>query len=743
MKRPPGFSISLLLVAMGAVAMAAQIVILRRLIVAFGGNELVSGAVFTAWLFWSGAGNLAAGRLADRIADPPLRAVQSLIAMALAIPFTIAGAALVKPLLGVAPPVMVGLSFITAATLLLLAPQGFLIGWAFTLACRLPGTKTAADIGRVYALDAIGCGIGGLLFSFVAIRYFSSFQASLILAAFLVMTVGAAFRRRDIKVPSILVLFALAGILLLSGRIEAGLTAIQWRGYHPIAEKESLFANLMVTENHGEGTLFIDGRPSFSLPLPETYETPAHFPLSEHPDPRDVLVVGGGIEGMIDQFRQWGLRSAAFARLDPDVTMLEQGAMPPPPASGLTPLWSTTIHGDGRRLIRDGLPDGCLRSCLDVIIVDVGDPDTAAADRYFTVEFFAEAARILRPDGILALSLLEPSNIIGEEQGRVLGVVEASLLEVFPHVVVLPFERFWFVATRAGGILTDDPAEIDRRLGTRGIAADYFRDQVLAGIFPERIVSYRQGIDLWARGARLNTDEKPFAYHAGLMLWEARSGTSGGGIIALLQEVRWWMAGAALVLFVVISLCVRGRGASRVQAAWALSAIGFASIAAEIALLVHYQMAMGLLVWRIGLIVTAFMVGAGLGATGGVRWFGAHKASARTIGFLLVLFAGYLPLMFLVAKASFFLANFLMGLVSGFIYQGVASELVADGLGVGHSAGIVEAADHWGAAVGALAASIVVIPLAGLFPALVMASAVLLAAAIVQLRGRFSKEITY
>lgn len=147
---------NIIFAALGFAAMVAQIVVMRRLIVVFGGNELVVGATFAGWLGASGIGNVVAGRFADRTANTARALAILIFALALAIPATVAAAGLVKAFCGIAPPVMPGFLFIVLATIAVLSPIGFLIGMSFTFACKLPGRGIAADIGLVYALDVAG-----------------------------------------------------------------------------------------------------------------------------------------------------------------------------------------------------------------------------------------------------------------------------------------------------------------------------------------------------------------------------------------------------------------------------------------------------------------------------------------------------------------------------------------------------------------------------------------------------------
>jgi len=728
---------NILFVAMGFVAMVAQIVVMRRLIIVFGGNELVSGAVLAGWLGFSGIGNLIAGRFADRLEDIERSVAISFIILAFIVPLTIAASMLVKVILGIPPPVIVGLTSVVVPILAILAPLGVAIGISFTLACRLPQKEGAAGIGRVYMLDTLGAAAGGVIFSLVAIVYLSAMQAGIIAAAVLITALGLAFDRRSIKVASLGLTIMLAILLCFSQSIESKLISLQWRGYNTAVQKETRFANLMITDNRGERTMFVDGRPSFSLPLPETYETIANLPLIEHGDPKDVAIVGGGISGVLSQWKKWKLESAFFIRLDPEETVLERFSMPSDLAE--LPPWARILQADARRLFRDGLPGGCTENCLDVIIIDVGDPDTASADRYFTSQFFEEVKRMLRPDGILMIGLLEPANAIAQEAKKVLGTVRRSLGDVFAHTIIVPLDRFYFISSEASNQVTNDTAELIRRLRAQGMGESFLVTRVLAGIYPERVAGFSEEIEEAALTAPVNTDTRPFAYLAGMLLWERRAGGRGADFLRAGTKLRPWMGVLILATLVALSIVFGRKSPERVRSTFILSATGLAAITYEIVLLVHYQMVEGILVWRIGLILTAFMVGAGLGA-GIVTRIIRKGALNRVLIISLILMAIYIPFQFSVCRLSFILANFIIGLFGGWIYQLVALGLVSESRGVGKTAGIVESSDHWGSAAGALLASVLIVPLFGLMSALIVADATIVAAIVVALTLRKKAE---
>lgn len=713
---------------LGFAAIVAQITLHRRAIVVFGGNELTVGVVFAAWMLWAGLGNFITGRFADRIKNIPLVLALFLFLISLLLPSTVLVFLLVKALLGMPPPQMTGPALNLAATLILLFPLCFSIGAAMVLSAKVLGTGESYDIGRFYIFDSLGSAAGGLLFSWFAIEYLTPLEASFFVAAILIAGCGIFLETKAAhKLAAVFLTVVFVVLFFASGSIEGWSDKIQWKGYNTVVDFDSRFGNIIVTENRGEHTLFFDGVPQFSTPLPDTYETSAILPLLFSRKPEDVLLIGGGLSGMIHQWRDIDLKSITYVQIDPLVTMAEEKVMSPPEMFSDPRLES--YFTDGRGFLRQKEIGGCEARCFDVIIVLAGDPTTAASNRYYTEEFFKDAKRMLRADGVIFFGVFEPTNYLSAEVKSLLGTIYATLNGVFEHIVVLPLDNYYFAASAGPGVLTDDLDVLRSRIDERRWHAPTLSTQVLYGIFPERIHEVRNTIrEEAARVKTMNLDKYPVAYYAGLILWAERSGEEAAGFLKLLTRVRLWHGLVFMAVILLLSFLGRKRCAVQISSAWALAAVGFASIVYELVLLIWYQVKVGLLFYRIGIIITAFMLGLSAGAYLAIRLDRSFKPRPNIIALLLLAFAGYMPLLFLVSYLSFPLANFLCGLVSGLIYQFVANMLVEKKRLIGASAGLINFSDYFGAALGSILAAVLMIPLFGL-AACLLAGSVLLAVA--------------
>lgn len=715
---------------MGFAAIVAQIILQRRFMVIFGGNELTIGIVFAAWMFWAGLGNFAAGRFADRIRNANLALTLIFFLIAVILPLTVVSSSLVKAALGIPPSQMIGPPLIIASTLALLFPLCFLIGAALVVAAKVPGSGEAKDIGTVYIFDSIGSALGGLVFSWFAIVYMNPLQAAFFISAVLLAGAGLVLlKNAGSKLGAVFAAVIFAVLYFYSGSIETRINAVQWRGFDPIANLDSRFGNIVVTENRGEHTLFFDGQPQFTTPLAETYETTAYLPLLMKKDAKDVLLIGGGLSGMLANWREVPLDSITYVQIDPEVTEAEEYYMSSKEMMADPRL--KIEYGDGRAFLVNASP-----AKYDIIIVQVGEPATASTNRYYTREFFDDAKRALKPDGIIFFAIFEPTNYMSAEAKRLLGSVYDTLGKAFDNIVVLPLHRYYFVASAEKGTLTDDTDTLAQRLKKSGFNAPTLLSQVLYGVYPERVAQIRDSIVGAASEMEyLNTDRYPVAYYAGLVLWAAKAGEGAAKFLESLQRIKWWHVVVAICAFAIITLPLMRSRTVEISSIWSLVAVGFSSIVYEMVLLIWYQVKVGLLFYRLGIIITAFMVGLSLGAFAAIK-LRSQKSEVRSqkvLELCLIAFALYMPLLFMISKLSFPLANLLCGAAAGFIYQLVAERLVEKRKAIGTSAGLINFSDYLGAAIGSILAAIIMIPLFGLFPTLLVAAVMLLTSSVLGL----------
>jgi spermidine synthase len=477
------------LAAVGFISIIAQIVLMRELVATFYGNELLFGLVLMAWLAWVAVGAWALARLAARLELGAFRA--GLILAGALLLLQIALVRDVRTLLGVTPGAFVEFDSMVAAVILIPAPFCLLIGFLFTLGAQLT-IEQGGTGGQAYAWESVGALVGGALFSFAIIRWLDPFQTALLVASVnLVVAAGLllSYRFRFSTLSRLTLLFALVPLLLGSFLLGRTLheTTLRW-GWSDLAfAADSPYGRLTIQARDGQRVFFENGLLAFETQgtFPEEV---AHFPLLAHPDPRGVLLIGGGVAGDLREILKHPISHVTYVELDPTLIDAARAHLPPGDAAVLDDARVTLIYADGRRYVKQrsdlirkrspgsGLAGGAARRNMDgpshpfdVIILDLPEPSTGALNRFYTREFFAEVRTILDQGGIFALGLPSAENYWSPELARRNGSVYHTLRTVFPEVLVLPGEHNFFLAS--GVPLEADPRGLAKRLEGRGIEA--------------------------------------------------------------------------------------------------------------------------------------------------------------------------------------------------------------------------------------------------------------------------------
>lgn len=155
------------------------------------------------------------------------------------------------------------------------------------------------------------------------------------------------------------------------------------------------------------------------------HEMISHVPLTLHPHPTRVAVVGGGDGGVIREIlRHPEVEQAHLVEIDARVVELSQRFFPQLSAGLEDPRAAVHIT-DGIRWIQDRAR---ATPGLDVVIVDSTDP-VGPATGLFAEAFYRDVYEALSPDGILVAQTESPML-----QPHLIQQAQAAMRNVFPTV---------------------------------------------------------------------------------------------------------------------------------------------------------------------------------------------------------------------------------------------------------------------------------------------------------------------
>ena len=713
-------------ILMGLGTILAQIILLRELMVVFSGNELATGVMLAAWLLWTALGSAILGVFSDRIKRKPSFFASVQLILAFLLPASFLLVRYLRPLLGVPPGEIASLAQMLLGIFLLLIPFCLFSGLLFAVGCSLLGEivgKNSRSVGMVYAYEALGAGIGGVAFSYLLIHIFNPWQVVLLTAALL--SLSSFLLNRNLRPVAALWICLLIGALAFFGaRLNLLSQGWSWQGYQVVASKDTVYGTITVISDGPQVSFFENGVWTFTHPDPQTAEEAVHFALLEHPQPQDVLLIGGGVGGLIGEvLKHPSLRHADYVELDPHLISMGRAYLPPAATISLDDPRVEIIPTDGRRFVRQG------KKKYDVIILHLPDPTTAQLNRCYTQEFFTEVATILHKGGVFYLSVNSSENVIGHTLAQFLSSLYWTMREAFPEVVVLPGPSARFLGARTVGALTTDPKILVKRALQRNLGVHYVRDYYLRfNLSPER-VGYLRSIVEQGEGAAINRDLRPICYFYDIILWSAQYTPSLKRWFVQLSGLRVeWIF--YLITAVTLFLLWRGKRSSSPPLLWAVAIMGFSQIALEVILILAFQIIYGYLYYKIGVIITAYMIGLALGGwiittimgriTRPLRLLLMVQAGVAlyAIGILLLILGlhrGVFPPSLAGAMEGVFpfltlVAGFLGGVhfpLANTVYLGNRRE-------IGRVGGFLYGIDLVGSAAGALIISVILLPIVGI-----------------------------
>lgn len=263
-------------------------------------------------------------------------------------------------------------------------------------------------------------------------------------------------------------------------------------------------AEIVETEALGR-VLLLDGVTQVSERWEERYHEPlVHPALLAHPDPRRVLVLGGGDGGTLREvLRHRAVEAVDLVELDEAVVSFCRDSLPSVHRGAFDDPRVRPCFGDGRAFVE------AADARYDVVVMDMTDPAGPARFLY-TEEFFAAVARLLSDErGVFAMHGESPA-----ARPAAFGCIGATLRSVFRNVdtalaFVPMYGTLWsyrFASTGPGPACLE-PAELSARIEARMSSPPRFASAAMwpALFAPDPIIAQAES----RTDARVITDADP------------------------------------------------------------------------------------------------------------------------------------------------------------------------------------------------------------------------------------------
>lgn len=606
------------IILFGFTGTGSQIVLIRELLTLFYGNEFSIGLILGTWLFGGTIGSFLLGGFADKVKDKLYTFSICQLLLSILLPLSILLTRSIKPIFNILPSSILPISLMAISSLIILVPITFILGFMFCLGCR--GYKAhlpASSIGMVYALEGMGAAIGGILTSFFLIKMFNPFEIMGIFS--LLNTMMAFFLKVNFKSAILFLIFT--GMFVSSSfkGINEHSIKRQFKGYNVISSQSSIYGNITLVEREAQYSFFYNGLYLYTIPDKLSSESAVHFNLLTHPNPLNILLIGGNL-GLIEEIIKHPVKNVDYVELDPLIIKTSIDNLSKKHSIALKDKRINIKNQDGRFFIKN------TDKTYDSVIVCVGSPCTAQLNRYYTIDFFREVKRVLNPCGIFSFSLPSSENYINPELSNFLNSIYYSLCEVFPDVKTIPGDTLYFLACSKKGILSYDYKQMEERIKQRRMNIKFVREYYLYDkLSKERIKKIEDA--LRKKDTKVNYDERPISYYYNLIFWTGKFNNS------LFKKIMEWVDEKRLFL---ISLCffififLFGLSSYKNAILVAIMTTGFSEIAFSILVLLSFQIIYGYMFYKLGLIITSFMIGLSFGSF----WIIKNMPKRDNLGFI-------------------------------------------------------------------------------------------------------------
>ena len=674
--------IKISLILLGLTSLSFQIILLREFLSVFSGNELSIGIILSNWLIAVSIGSYISGYLEDRIKNKEKLFIilQLVCAFLLLVDFITIN--LLKPLLQRIPTEMIGIILTIIYSFIVLIPVCFLFGCWFVFGCKLLETKISGEtVGKSYIYELIGSILGGILTSFILIKYFSNLEIVCIIFCFNFLVIASILYKSSLKKSIMMHIIILTLILFfiigLTGRINIFnkiLKSIQWYPFELVENKNSIYGNISVIRVIDQYSFYENGTNIFTTNNEQYNEELVNLCLLSHPSPKKILLIGGGI-GNIEQILKHKIEEIVYIELDPVLIELEKKYIKKDNIFSDPRL--KIYYTDSRFYIKR------LLEKFDCIIIDMPDPTTGTINRYYTLEFFQELKNILLDNGIFIFALGSSENYMNTELKLLSGSIYRTVKCVFNKIKIIPGIRNYYIGYCSNYydknvqnehyLVSDD---LINRKHQNNISLNYLTDYYINYLCNNDRINKIYSWITEKMGAELNKDIHPVCYFYGLLYWASHFNQSVVKILMKIQENNFFIIILIISFFIVLFLIpyIFKLSKDRLIKSYLLLLImifSFASMALELITLFSFQTVYGYLYYKIGILITLSLAGISFGSWLSTKLFINTKKLLLVIfitGVVLSIYYLGLPYIIKLSAKIYLLLAFISGLPIGIIF---------------------------------------------------------------------------
>lgn len=592
-----GFS----LFAIGLISILGQVVLLRELNVSFYGVELIYLLAMGIWLFWTAVGAV----IGRRNHSPSINGIAALFMIfGIVLPLDILFIRSSRLIFGGVPGAYLTFYQQLMVAVIAILPAGLLSGLLFQRTAKAYAA-TNKTLAAAYAIESAGGLIGGLFSTLFIMWGFRNCSIAFVCALLAVLTslvVLRGIKPSHLRFAAIVLTCIFLTLLGKTSAIDRQMTL--WNHPNLLESSDSPYGRITVTRLYNQISVFENDALSF-----ETEGTDAeyfsHLTALQHPNPQDVLILGGGVEGGVREMAKYRPRRIDYVELNPVMLNLVAQYLPDDIRKSLGEQNVHIIFADPRQYLEKS-------GTYDLIMVGMPEPSSGQANRFYTREFFEQCSAKLNRGGILGLRLRAAENLWTLPLAGRNASIYSALQSVFPDVLFLPGTTNVITASHAP--LPRSPETMSRRLQntkmeTRLISPDYIHYLFTN----DRFFEIRNLLE--KEKSPPNSDIRPVCYQYAFIIWLSQffprialvdfSTLANKGFFRLPFLLLW------IGLPLLFLLC---RFRPVLRRTMLVASAGFLGMVMETILILYYQVKHGVLYQDIGWLLMSFMAGLAAGA---------------------------------------------------------------------------------------------------------------------------------
>ena len=239
----------------------------------------------------------------------------------------------------------------------------------------------------------------------------------------------------------------------------------------PLVNMRSQFQKIVIAKNKWWGNmLWLDDVVNVSEKDEFVYhEMIVNVPMMTHPDPKRVLIVGGGDGGAAREvLKHEGLTKVVMIDIDEAVVNECKKHMPGLNAGAFEDPRLELIIGDGIDYVRKAADDS-----FDVIIVDSTDPiPDSVGEVLFSEEFYQNCHRALSANGVVTTQSVMPMRYDADIYRRSIKNLQGAFSQERTYIYLIPTDTYNGQTSLGLGFKGDShPKKVDKERAKKFAAA--------------------------------------------------------------------------------------------------------------------------------------------------------------------------------------------------------------------------------------------------------------------------------